>query len=543
MKSRRLSSLFLLLASCSTFTGDDSRDVGSEEPDASAPLGDGGTPADGSVVMPPDVVSDQDAGTGVSPPAVDELTEAYGVFVSLTGSLDGDGTRKAPLSTINAGIARAKKDGKRVYVCKGTYKESLELQSGVSIFGGYTCATSWQRIDGEYSLVESPTSPAIRASNIVNATTFLGFDVIAPDAVSAAEPSSIGLIADKATALVVADSKITAGKGLDGAPGVEPAAPVPGTGIDGAPGKVSFKHKPPPEYPEKFPGGTGGTSQCGGGAGGRGADGAVSVCTKESKGGFVLFNYVPLPECYEAVPRLNQPPLWTVVGDCSEGQPQTLTATPGMGGVNGFSAGSIGALSKTGYAPADGSAGTSGMPGVGGSGGKAQSGSASTDMCDLASDSRTSNLASGAGGGAGGCGGIAGTPGKGGGASIAALVWISPGLVFDGTELVASKGGAGGKGSLGAAPTAGGKAGVTAPGAYDASDGGDGGIPGVSGSGAGGPSFGIAVHGPAPKLVNGSLAKPGTPGSGVPEESKSFGAKKWTLQESAAGLSKDIYEF
>lgn len=538
-----------LVASCAAFTADDSVDLDEVPSEHDADVLAEEDDASSSVVRPP-TIGESDAGTDAEvtpldaeavdaeavdaePPPVDELTEAYGVFVSPAGSTSGAGTREAPLSTIGAGIAKAKESGKRVYVCKGTYKEALELKSGISVLGGYACTMNWRREDGAYSRVESPSSPAVRAKDITSATTFSGFDVLAPDA-TAANASSIGLVADNAGKLVVVASKITAGKGADGVHGVEPAARMPGPNIDGKPGTGGSSRSSVDSKPQRTPFGSGGTSACGGGSGGNGATGANATC----KCGF---SGTPLREqCSTSIPAtcyLQTLPL----GSCDPGIPGGGSSEAGAAGTDGASA-SSGKLSSTGYAPGNGAAGTSGKPGMGGAGGSAQP--VNANVCSgTIGDGASKNFASGAGGGAGGCGGVAGTPGTGGGASIAALVWSSPGLTFDDTQLTSSRGGAGGKGTLGAAPTAGGKAGATATGAGAASNGGAGGVPGVSGSGAGGPSFGIAHHGPAPTLVNGATSEAAQGGAGVAATSKSFGSKTWTLKASSAGLSKDVYEF
>lgn len=541
MKTRWLIPCSLLLASCASFSGDDTNGIDDDvDAASSAAEGDAATDASSSVVTPPDgmVESDaaavedagmvEDAGTvDAAPPPIDELTETYGIFVSLAGSLDGDGTREAPLSTIGAGIAKAKQDGKRVYVCKGTYKEAVELKSKVSVFGGYSCTTKWERKEGEYSRVESPTSPAVWAKDITDLTTFSGFDVVSPDG-SSANVSSIGLIAENAGKLVIAAAKITAGQGVAGASGVEPVGPTLGAGINGNPGRARRVAKPgdPVVYPNRNGGATAGGSICGAPSGGQGGHGAYGACACKSG---VCSVTIPLV-CYIAENLKD--------ATCDSQAPGAGAGAAGAVGLDGVSAVNVGYLSSAGYQPADGTAGTSGEHGAGGRGGLSEPVNSSSCLPDA-----KVSFASGAGGGAGGCRGIAGTPGKGGGASIAALVWSSPGLVFDDTALLGGKGGAGGKGTLGAVPTAGGKAGTTASGAGDALNGGDGGRPGVSGSGAGGPSFGVAVHGSAPKLVNGSVAKAGAGGAGVGVDSKTALGVTWKLPASTAGLSKDLYEF
>jgi hypothetical protein len=73
------------------------------------------------------------------------LDEATALFVSAGGD-DQDptaGTRKAPLKTINAALAKIDAKRRRIYVCEGAYFEDLALNathSSLSIFGGIDCA-------------------------------------------------------------------------------------------------------------------------------------------------------------------------------------------------------------------------------------------------------------------------------------------------------------------------------------------------------------------------------------------------------------------
>jgi hypothetical protein len=455
------------------------------------------------------------APTVISPPPPDaELNENYGIFVSLDGTPNGDGTRASPLSSIQTAIAKATPPGKHVYVCKGTYKEALTLQNGISVIGGYDCTSHWAIDKDGRSRLESPTSPAIRASDITVATSFMGFDVAAPDVtgeVQGSTASSIGLITQNASRLTIANGSITAGKGADGKAGTTPADPVNGPDVNGKQGAGSCggnsnvgNLNPMTTCPTTAMA-KGGTSACGGETGGDGALGPTS-------------NFF--------------------ISSCELTAPQKSgNGTVGQKGTDGKIADSTGAFNANGYVPADGNPGTNGSHGGGGSGGE----SAACTTCS--SVGCYSQASSGSGGGAGGCGGLAGTPGKGGGASIAALLSASEGLTFDATMLNAAAGGASGKGSLGSNPTAGGAAGTTLAGAGAAQPGGAGGRPGISGSGAGGPSIGIAYTGGKPNLINDTVIKPGKPGAGVPEDSKAFQNVTWKLPASAAGIAQNMYSF
>ena len=72
----------------------------------SAPVPDGGAQGRTGEPLPP-------------PPAAkaDELTEAFGIFVTENGAADAACTRAAPLASIGAALLKAKADQKSVFVC------------------------------------------------------------------------------------------------------------------------------------------------------------------------------------------------------------------------------------------------------------------------------------------------------------------------------------------------------------------------------------------------------------------------------------------
>ena len=66
-----------------------------------------------------------------------EVDNSY--FVSKDGSDAGSGSIDDPFFTIGFAVNRAKQDGKRdVYVATGVYSENINLQQGVSLYGGYS---------------------------------------------------------------------------------------------------------------------------------------------------------------------------------------------------------------------------------------------------------------------------------------------------------------------------------------------------------------------------------------------------------------------
>ncbi len=471
-------------------------------------------------------------------PIEDQLTEKFGVFVSPTGAQDGDGTRAKPLATIAAGLERAIAERKRLYVCTGTFKEPVKVVKGIAIIGGLDCSRPDWKPSGGRTTIASPTSPAVIAEDIDVATRLDALEIVAPDGTDA-DPNSIGLRAKAATALVLANSKIRAGKGKDGADGADGPQLALGASAKGGDSLAQENH--PPSfyvlgllYRDGAAGGVGSCTgapgvQAGGNGGAGGKGGSYDTEAQSPPGGlsgqyFVLYCRPAGNVCVKD---------WVPTAGAS------MPGTVGTPGTDGASALAAGTLNADGYTPANGSAGTNGGAGAGGSGGQggALSGYAGSTQ-------QWGYGATGPGGGAGGCPGLAGTPGRGGGASIGALLVSSKGIVFDATEITASAGGAGGKGSFGSSPTPGGAPGTKSGSAGNASAGGAGGRSGVSGSGAGGPSYGIAATLGDAKLENGAVAKAGLPGAGVPEltTTDAVGNAK-TIPASVAGEAKDELSF
>jgi hypothetical protein len=522
MHSRIILGVGLLgLMGCGIFGSDDT----SSPPAATVPPGsdppattDGGLPEG----APP---------AAVGTPMPSELTNEFGVFVTANATAGGDGTKEHPLATISAGIERVKDLKLRVYVCAGTYAESLTLVNAVSVIGSLGCDGGVWTTGGGRSIVNATTSPAVRAKDITLATRFEGLDVTAP-AGTAAAPNSIALIAENATTLTVVSSKLTSAKafdGVDGTDGVQLTLGANAGGHNGAASGGPFSPAPP-AFAIPFNGGAaGGVGACVGAAGhdpvsgGKGGNGATENCTGNINGACVWGVLSPATT-YDRTDAVAQP------------------AGSGAPGSDGASASAIGSFSAAdGYAPAGGAAGTDGAPGKGGSGGNSgplyggPAGSVATDS------NRYRVGASGPGGGAGGCPGLAGTPGSGGGASVAALVFASPGLTFTTVELVGGAGGRGGKGTFGSLPGAGGLPGTTPPGATAATAGSLGGRSGVSGNGAGGPSVALAFTGGAPVVSPDTHTTAGVGGDGVAVRTEP--STSATLPASANGPSKPVLQF
>lgn len=523
LKRSSLASAFVLVVSACGVFGSEDETPSPAGPGDSTP--DAGGAADATINEPPP-----------APPvsgtvSTDEITEKFGVFVTTTGTPTGeaDGSRDRPYATIALGIENGKAKSKRIYVCQGTFKESITLLNQIQLIGGFDCTDGvWKKGDaGAMTRVESPTSPAMIADGLSGATRVQGFDVVAPDGTDAT-PTSIGLKAKATASLTIANSKITSGKGKDGSPGVNGVQLVLGAAAAGAPAEVerafiAF------ETVTLRKGANGGVGSCAGEAGHDGEAGGKggSGATMQTNAGATAWVVYTSPS----------PPF--LVYNATNGD-KTRTGAPGQPGADGASAASPGALTPDGFTPVDGTPGGNGLPGHGGVGGN---GVGTIFAVPYTTPNQLGYAGTGPGGGAGGCPGLAGTIGRGGAASIGALLSGSP-VTFDATLVVAKDGGAGGKGTLGSSATVGGGAGAVSYVAVDpAGPGGPGGRAGVSGSGAGGSSFGIAHTGGAPQLVNGSTATPGAAGAGVAAQSVTELGVTRTLPASAGGAAKDIQAF
>jgi hypothetical protein len=486
---------------------------------------------------PPAATEDGGLPEGAPPPAVgtpanNELTNEFGVFVTATAPTGGDGTIEHPFATISAGIERVKDLKLRVYVCAGTYKESLTLVNAVSVISALSCDGGVWTTGGARAVLEAPTSPAIRAKDIGLSTRLEGFDVTAP-AGTAMTPNSIALIAENAPMLTIASSKLTSAKafdGVDGTDGVQLTLGALAKGTDGyAQSGPSVPGNPFAAIGHNTgrPGGVGscvGAAGHDGESGGTGGNGATEKCG-------------PAGPLY----------LWSIYSSAATGayersDAMVRVASPGAAGTDGASAQSVGLLTPDGYSPSSGTNGTDGAPGKGGGGGNGGPHAIDTGLhCSATLNGNYFYGASGAGGGAGGCPGLAGTAGGGGGASIAALVFASPGLTLTTVDLVAGDGGRGGKGTFGSLPQPGGQPGTTPTGASPATAGSFGGRAGFSGNGAGGPSAALAFTAGAVVLSPDTHTTAGAAGAGVAVRSEPFTSV--TMPASAAGSSVPVLQF
>ena len=465
--------------------------------------------------------SDAPAAGGPTVEGVVAPDETIGVFVSPNAGRDGTGTRAAPYRSIADAInsAHGQGKGKTVYACAGTFAEAIVLTEGISLFGNYDC-DSWTAVDRRAQIV-APTSPAVRANRITTATTFSGFDVLAPEG-SAGAPSSIALIAVGSDGLRVVNASLTSKNAANGIDGTESFALTRQDG-NGAP---SIPEGPCPKEVLCFA--THGQIVLGGTATCHGPQGHLPDFDPQ-KGGAGGSSGI-----YKALCLVVGEPnkcSWTPRDSASDAATKGEQVEPqkDLDGKGGVSA-AAGTFSADGYTPGDGTPGENGKPGYGGSGGDG-----AAPIATVSSPTEQRMGTAGGSGGAGGCPGLAGTHGTGGGASVGALL-LSSAVTFERVNVTSGNGGNGGKGTLGSAPTEGGMGGFGA-GTAAGQPGGRGGASGVSGSGSGGPSIGIASRDGTPKLVE-TIAVAGKGGEGVLEM---IGEGGKTLPASPSGIAEGSY--
>ena len=418
------------------------------------------------------------------------------VYVSPTGSDSSPGTMAEPLLTIGAGISAALASGlDRVNIAAGRYEEHVDLESGVSLYGGYD-PRDWSRdpqllatrIVG--TVAGDPTVVGMSVADI----TLDGLWVQASDG-SPASTSSYAVVLESSSGVTITGSDLAAGRGASGAPG----ANGPG-GIAGEAGDPGLIGDPDGSHGL---GGVGGLSLCG--AGGRGGRGGLEGA------------------------NTGEPGLDGQGAGGGSGGPGGAGGDPGQPGTNGSPgrsgdagiAGPAGAqfgeVSSARYLPGVGFPGERGEDGAGGGGGGGGGGQGGF----LAIDGGGNGAG---GGGGGGCGGTGGLGGLGGGGSFAVLLFNSTNVAITDTHITTEDGGAGADGGLGGEGGVGGLGGTGATNATDeigaggnGGDGGSGGAGGEGGGGSGGPSIGVLVKGVAPSQSGNTFAlgAGGSPGNGA----------------------------
>ncbi|WP_394823085.1 hypothetical protein [Pendulispora albinea] len=382
---------------------------------------------------------------------------AVGVFVHPKGNDNNPGTKTLPVATIPVALAKASATQSRVYVCEGDYAHNVVVFSSKSIYDGFAC--DWASLGRTVTIAPTLGVPLTVKANGV---TVADITFHAPPG-SAASPSSIAAIVDRAHHVALKRLTLTAADAADGTSGKGPADQVPqaskGNNASGANGGPA---QPSPAVPCAN---RSGTTQ-GGAGGGENQAGAAGQPFGVYDGG---------PDNTGAGGQGG--------GNCRAG----INGADAPAGSHGTGASQTGTIQSGTWVPQDGQPGGFGQVGQGGGGG---------------GGGATGRGAGGGSGGAGGCGGNAGNAGKGGGASIA-LLSIASDVTLVAGALTAKKPGNGGAGASGQKGQLGGGAGSSPSGlACPGGIGGAGGNGGAGGGGAGGVSAAILYSGTAPSLQN-----------------------------------------
>ncbi len=410
------------------------------------------------------------------------------VFVAPSGVDGASGTIAAPLKSIRDAITKAASEKKSVYVCNGSYFETLTLNAAsvglVGIFGGYDCKSSWKRVADVAHVLPTSGIP-LTVDSLPSALTIDRIGFTAGSASKSSESSVAVFVKDSTGAILFHNAQLVAGDGSSGNAGAAP------TGTSSHAPSGAGGQTPPPttcmRYATDNPlwcshqaaGGSTFTGLGGGGAtcaapGGSGGKGGVLDGADRQAGIGAAFGAVSA--------GVDNPGR-----DGSDGATGTVGASAAFG---------LGGISSAGYVASNtGANGVSGGLGGGGSGG---SGGNAFLLSSSGIDRHFCNGGGGGEGGSGGCGGDGGQGGGAGGASIGLLVKDSPNVTVSRSTLTTGGGGNGGDASSGTVGQAGGDGGGggdgTTPGRCQGSLGGRGGRGGAGGSGGaggGGPSFGI----------------------------------------------------
>ena len=413
------------------------------------------------------------------------------VYVSPLGNNFFAGTREAPVRSISVALNLANPFNRnRIIVAGGTYQEVVNLQSGISLYGGYDTLFVLDTTGVFISTITAgPGTPGfdgatVEANGVTN-VTLDGFTITTTGA-SPTTLSSYGVFITGSNGIIFSHNRIVAANGAAGLAGVSGAGGLAGTnGINGQAGNG--------DGPEGL-GGAGGSRFCANGSsstGGNGGRGGPTGANNGFAGGS------------GSGPGGGAGGFGGSSGGLSGGSPggDGGDGTVSPAGTSGAGGASFGTANVNGYQFANGGTGGPGGPGAGGGGGGGGGGQGGFAVIDGGGNG-------GGGGGSGGCGGTGGTGGSGGGASISVFAFASSVSIVSNT-LAASLGGDGGAGGTGGAGGVGGTGGNG--GSADIGEvgrggnGGDGRVGGTGGSGGGGgggPSIGIV-------RVGGSLTQSG----------------------------------
>jgi hypothetical protein len=226
-----------------------SRDAASEDAisDAISENADAQPAGDSTTTIPEGAMCDRTKSPHDDPCVIDE---AYGVFVSPMGSDANPGTRSAPTLTIGHGMELAKQQGKRVYVCAGSFAEQLVIaaaRDGASVFGSLDCATWSYTANSKVVVAPSQRGYALAMTDLQTGASFedMEFDAQNANGANAGE-SSIAVLVSGSQNVSLRRITMVAGNASDGSPGASPGSNPDG----GTAANASNWFGTPPAYVE-----------------------------------------------------------------------------------------------------------------------------------------------------------------------------------------------------------------------------------------------------------------------------------------------------
>ena len=413
------------------------------------------------------------------------VDDSIGIFVSASGSDSNAGTKSSPLKTIGAAVGKLTSQHNRVYVCDGTYAETVKLTGPANIFGGFACA-DWSYAGTLPKVGPATSGYALDVESVSGAVVVEDLELDAPSGQAPGE-SSIAVFVTQSTNVLL--RRVTAKSG-DGAPGAdavatsnwdEDAGAAPkGNDVDAAVSAGNVGGAPCLSVCVNGQASTGGA---GGNVAAAGADGGPNI--PENPTGQIPKHNGIGSTCGVTFP-----------GPGADG-------FPADGGTAG--AAKSGTLASSGWQVELATSGATGGIGQGGGGGGGGAGPTN---------------GAGGGGGCGGCGGAGGAGGGSGGSSFAILGFQST-VTADACTFQAGGGGVGKTGGSAQFGQAGGFAGAAIPpgsggDGCNGAPGGTGGAGAGGGGGAGGNAIAIGYVGTKPTVTGGSMQEgnAGTHGAG-----------------------------
>ena len=142
------------------------------------------------------------------------VSSDVGVFVSSTGKDDATGKREAPVKSVGKAIELAVAQGlSRVYLCAGTYAESVKLTSAVSLYGGFSCK-DWSYTAQKAAIAPAAVGYALEIADVPSSVEVMDLTLTAL-AGTALRPSSVAAFVRKSPKVLMRRVSLIAGNGFD----------------------------------------------------------------------------------------------------------------------------------------------------------------------------------------------------------------------------------------------------------------------------------------------------------------------------------------